>query len=878
MANDASSNFRAEGNYRGDILVICDSPPPSLHNRRKVMGDNDMDYFLEEAKKIGLKYKDFYFVTPCPSIPPEAYDSDRRRKDFILQYHDMFHEALDSLPEYPITLCLGNTSLTQLTGKPHKITKERGYARKINGRLVLPMLTPSFVNRVAEKKVLFNADMKTLGRIKKNNYKTNYKTDIEEADYRWVDDLQPYIDEIRALNAESPLVMSFDTETTGLKWIKEEVYPFLTQISYKPNHALLIPVDLKYSGLSGRKFSKLISQLKELLEDDSIEKVGHNVNFDRAMLRKVGIIPKNVAHETSLLAFFADDNMTDKSLDECVRRWVPEMAGYADKFNRETDKSDMINVPKDKIGMYAGGDSDATLRLFYALIDIVMEDERNYNCYEKIHLPATLCFGSYLQPKGMPFSSAELKRFENFCIDKEVSDYNSLLSSFRSDAKNPRAILRKHLEKHKTKVTKEGERSVISFNRDELMRDILFTRDGFNLKPRVFTKTTKRLPPDQRIPSISTKDHMPYFSDDNQFIRDFIEYKKLLKIKSTYIKGFWEHIHDERIHPSFMLHRTTTGRVASADPNGQNFPKRGALAKAYRKVFKARKGYKLIEVDLSQAELRMVAWMANEPTMLAIYASGGDIHAETAAQVMGITTEQFYELDKETRDYKRYCAKAVNFGFIYGMSAAGFMVYAKTDYGIDYTMQEAEDIRNAFFAKYSRLQPWHKTMTTIVERHEHVRGMHGAIRRLPSIKAVNEFNEPDSGTRSLAVRQAINSPIQRIASDLGLIAMIRFCRDADANRYNCIGFIHDALIIEAREEDAEEAMSSIKWIMQNAPLSEWFTKKDGSPLECPIPILADCSIGDNLSQMTEREDIEAIMPDWFKPERDMQDQPLFLCN
>ncbi len=122
--------------------------------------------------------------------------------------------------------------------------------------------------------------------------------------------------------------------------------------------------------------------------------------------------------------------------------------------------------------------------------------------------------------------------------------------------------------------------------------------------------------------------------------------------------------YNEKIHPSFMLHRTVTGRTASSAPNAQNFPKRGKgalkdLVKANRKIFKARKGYKLIEVDLSQAELRIAAWMANETTMINIYKKGGDIHAATAANVMGISLKAFYELDEDTQSAKRFMAKAV---------------------------------------------------------------------------------------------------------------------------------------------------------------------------------------------------------------------------
>jgi DNA polymerase I-like protein with 3'-5' exonuclease and polymerase domains len=122
--------------------------------------------------------------------------------------------------------------------------------------------------------------------------------------------------------------------------------------------------------------------------------------------------------------------------------------------------------------------------------------------------------------------------------------------------------------------------------------------------------------------------------------------------------GFWKYLHGDRIHPSFLLHRTVTGRTASADPNAQNFPKRGPLAKAYRKIFIPSDGYVFVEVDLSQAELRIAAWMANDPAMLKVYRDGGDIHAATAAAVMGITLEAFFALPDDVKKAKRQQAKA----------------------------------------------------------------------------------------------------------------------------------------------------------------------------------------------------------------------------
>ena len=177
---------------------------------------------------------------------------------------------------------------------------------------------------------------------------------------------------------------------------------------------------------------------------------------------------------------------------------------------------------------------------------------------------------------------------------------------------------------------------------------------------------------------VSGKNHLAYFKEDHPFVAGIMEYIKNEKLLGTYvgnegdedgegIKGFYKYIYVDPktgrsyIRPTYFLHRAVTGRTTSADPNGQNFPKRGELAKKYREIFVAPPGYVLLEVDFSQIELRIAAIMANEPTMLRLYREGADIHAATAAAVMGISLEDFNKLPKETRDHKRFQAKAVNF-------------------------------------------------------------------------------------------------------------------------------------------------------------------------------------------------------------------------
>lgn len=402
----------------------------------------------------------------------------------------------------------------------------------------------------------------------------------------------------------------------------------------------------------------------------------------------------------------------------------------------------------------------------------------------------------------------------------------------------------------------------------------------------------------RRVIDLGLENEKPPFRDiagANGSIFRVDKFGNVVERKMHQPTGFWQYLEgSDHIHPSFLLHGTVTGRTSSRGPNAQNFPKRGDLAKLFRKIFVAPAGQVLLEADLSQAELRVAAWMAGELEMIRIYESGGDIHSATAAEIVGVSEDKFnagiddttpladclgewpesprYLRDNPTSklkqedgtfitvpsrvcdflDYKRFQAKAVNFGFLYGMGWRGFKRYAKLDYGIDLTDEEAQEMRIRFFRKYPRLLSWHEGMRDFVNSNQYVRSLHGALRRLPSV------NSDDQGVAAMAVRQAINSPVQRFGSDLGLIGLHRFMRDCPKDLAALRLFIHDANIVSCDEDRAMEVASALKFYMQTSPLKKWFG------IEAPFPILADVSMGPNLCDMADLKGIEAIEPEWYR--------------
>lgn len=275
---------------------------------------------------------------------------------------------------------------------------------------------------------------------------------------------------------------------------------------------------------------------------------------------------------------------------------------------------------------------------------------------------------------------------------------------------------------------------------------------------------------------------------------------------------------DGRIHSSYNMTNVVTGRTSCSDPNLQQVPRN----KDVRGLFVAPKGRVFFEADYSQLELRIAADYANDKTMLEIYRTGGDIHTETARLMTG---------GREPTKEERSKAKAVNFGFLYGMLAKKFVAYAYNSYNTVFTNAEAEQFRALFFAKYNRLLPWHKEMEEMCEALGGVANRFGRFRKLPNIYSQQKFE------RLSAVRRAINTPVQGTGSDLLISAATQLMKEHSKNGLTIVGTVHDSILGEFWAEDEEWMVAEIKRIMAHPAIMDEFG------VELKVPLEADVGIG-----------------------------------
>lgn len=291
-----------------------------------------------------------------------------------------------------------------------------------------------------------------------------------------------------------------------------------------------------------------------------------------------------------------------------------------------------------------------------------------------------------------------------------------------------------------------------------------------------------------------------------------LQYKDAATRNKMFLNRWESDCHESRIHPNFNLTNVVSGRTSCNNPNLQQVPR----TKDIRGLFSGSPGMILFEADYSQLELRIAAHYANEKTMLDIYRNNGDIHTETA---------KLFTNGREPTKEERGKAKAVNFGFLYGMQAKKFVKYALDSYGQVFTQREAEHIRDLFFIKYSRLLPWHKEQEDLCEMQGGISNMFGRFRRLPLIYSSNKWE------RASAARRAINTPVQGSGSDLLISAVTQINKELKGIAW--IGAtVHDSIIGECREEDREFVDETIRRIMKHPPVLDKF----GVTLKVPLDV------------------------------------------
>jgi len=558
-------------------------------------------------------------------------------------------------------------------------------------------------------------------------------------------------------------VISVDTETSSLNTMYAELIGI--SFSCNTNEAYYIPVAHKNFKSLSREF--VIKKIKKILEDPSIKKIGQNMKYDLMIFKKYGIMIDPI-EDTMLLSYTLDAGNNRHNMDTLSEIHLGHKTiSYKEIVGSGKKQLNFSDVNLEDATKYAAEDADVTLRLYNILKERV-DNEKLNKIYEVFEKPMIKLL-SKLETNGIKIDDTYLKKlskkFEERLIRKEKEIYKISGKEFNiGSPKQLGEIIYNDLKIAKLKRTKKGSPATSA----KILEDLAIT--------------------------------------GHKFPKLVLEWRQDSKLKSTYTDALQDHVNrnTKRVHTSFLLAATNTGRLASSDPNLQNIPIKSPDGKEIRKAFIPDKNNILISADYNQIEMRILADLADVKELKKAFKNNQDIHSLTASQVFGVS------LDKINEDLRRK-AKAINFGIIYGITQYGL---AKQ---ISVSNQEAQDFINEYFKRFPEIKEYMNSTIKFCRKNGYVNNIFGRRIHLRNI------NDKNFSVRSFQERAAINAPIQGSAADIIRLAMIEIDKMIDKEKKisaKMLLQIHDELVFESSIKDQKSNEKLIKKIMTSVSSSE----------------------------------------------------------
>lgn len=782
------------GTGRNDArLMIVTKHPMGPKSRAEMAG------YLGEA---GLDPDAFMW---CSAIKCKVWDLDPNKTDqkACAKY---LHAELDFVkPDY--VLCIGNEALFAAVGKSG-IMKYRGAVWEAHGTQIMATIAPGMVARNPGFRDGLIADLRYFNSLVTGTAVTSDPHHTPGPSRR------TYVGTKAALRAtltalEHADAVSYDVETTRAA-------------EHEPG-AAIVSLSLTIAGPSGmesahvyeiplfhpqspwRRAWRRVLEILYTAFRKVKRRIAHNAKFDTRWLRAFGMPELTPTFDTIIATALLDENRV-----KGLKPLAQQLLG-ADPWGIDT--KDLLNTPLETVLEYNGLDTWHTLRLYYVFRDELLANKRLGKLFVHLMMP--------LVQELVPIEQIGVY------VDQEVLATNTNIAQSTLD----------DIETELMEYVPEWdeippEHTEVNFGPSNFARWFLFEHMGFPVLARGKRKDNG----DPGMPSMAEAIMLELAEQHpvGQLMVDrALWYKR--------VTGFfnpWAELIDanSRLHTSFKPWGTVTGRLSSGKEDVEKITQRGKSRGVnlqqvprdvlLRGVFGAPPGSSFVEADYSQIELRIAAYLAHEDTMLHLYATGQDIHM---AMAMRMTGKPASAITKEER--KR--AKAVNFGFLYGMGWAKFILTAWSNYQVRVTEDEARAFRQTFFNQFNRLPAWHAKQRRLAHKYGRVQTPMGRVRHLPDIYS------PDQGVMAEAERQAINSPVQAMASDMAALSMVHINREFRKRglRAHPVGLVHDAVNFEIPNDELRETLPLIKDTMENLPLERLF----GVNLE--VPIVADLKVG-----------------------------------
>lgn len=592
-------------------------------------------------------------------------------------------------------------------------------------------------------------------------------------DYQLVDTKGKLAEMLKKISSCKELVV--DTETTSLSPQDAELLGI--SLAGKEGEAYYVPVGI------------INDDLIKILADKNVNKIGHNLKYDSQILQHTTYNLRPLSFDTMIASYLLNPGNRQHNLDTLAFNELGyQMQPIEDLIGKGKKQISMADVPVEKVAWYSAEDADVTLRL-KNLFEPQLKKEKLDQVFYEVEMP--------LVPV--------LADMEQNGIKLDVKLLNKLSGSVEVEIKN--------LEQDIYKLTGEE----FNINSPKQLKEVLF--DKLQLQSEEVKKTKTGLS--------TAAGQLEKLMGQHPVIPKLLEYRELAKLQSTYLLALPQLVNKKtgRLHTSYNQTIAATGRLSSTDPNLQNIPVRGeGVGSEVRKAFVTEKGCKLLSLDYSQIELRVVADLSSDEKMKEIFQQGEDIHTKTAMEIFNVPR------DKVTGDMRRG-AKTINFGILYGVSSFGLSERIR-----EMTRYDAKQFIEKYFKAYPGVEKYIEDIKLQVNEEAFVRNRLGRIRKFPEIRSSQFF------IRAAAERAAINFPIQSLAADIIKVAMINIYKELTTynlqHTTDCkmLLQVHDELVFEVAEDKVEYWAKKIKPLMENA-------------LKLSVPIEVEAKVGENWGEM-----------------------------
>ena len=577
------------------------------------------------------------------------------------------------------------------------------------------------------------------------------------------------------INAAS--LTCFDTETTSLDQMQAQIVGISFSVS--PGEAAYIPLMHRYQGAANQlDFDATLAKLKPWLEDESKKKLGQNAKYDSHVFANHGIKVRGVQHDTLLASYVLESHQRHDMDSLATRHLGAKTISYEEVAGKGAAQIGFDQVDIERATQYSAEDADVTLQLHHALYPQIAAQAKLDYVYQEIEMPVMEILLT-MERNGV-------------LIDSALLDIQS------------RELGQKMLETEAKAHAAAGQ--PFNLGSPKQLGEILFDK----MKLPVGKKTPGGAPS-------TDEEVLAKLAEDYPLPKLLLEYRSLAKLKSTYTDKLPRMVNAKtgRVHTNYGQATAVTGRLASTDPNLQNIPVRTLEGRRIREAFIAPPGSKIISADYSQIELRIMAHLSGDKSLIDAFAKGEDIHRHTAAEIFSTPQAEV------TSEQRRY-AKVINFGLIYGMSAFGLA----GNLGIERSAAAA--YIDKYFTRYPGVASYMQRTRASAQECGYVETVFGRRLWLPDIRSANQ------GRRQGAERAAINAPMQGTAADLIKLAMIAVQGWIEASKLQTrlIMQVHDELVLEAPESELETVKANVPVLM-------------ASVVKLEVPLVAEPGVGMN---------------------------------